>query len=435
MATSLHRGQDIVVYEATTQGNSPADDGNTYDAEGDLIHCVGSLDVSSIEQQLLEDERSVNRLFERAGVMVKSLRNTSLSIPVYLTGKNSVTADTQSAAETASARLLEHCLGGISINKSTTAKVGGTHAAGSIELTSIDSYAVGQFIGVIDADDNQGTVHMRRVKAIASDVVTFDRPLPFTPADGDKVPGCITIYCDQDVVEDSAGAANRTHSIFVRKAASSAAVLELLGCKAALEIAGLNRGELPTATLAYQVATFRTSADDGTGDVSAISSTPSFDGTLHGAAPISMGPRTKMYCQDYGSESATSQHLSNVEVSPGITVSPIETSTSAADNMEGLAGWSIDKPAPTASFQVVPHTQDFNTDLEAETFKNFMIERQDAEGKVLAISMLYCEVSSTPKLDANGNVLATNVTLRGHEAPDAVGTTDLAKTPLAIGMC
>lgn len=433
MATSMHRGLEAIIYEAQSQGDPPSVASETYDANGDRIHVVGNVDITGIAQTLLEDERSVDRIFERAGTMVKGLRNTSVTIPVYVTGKGEVTTGDATPTETALARLFEHGMGGISINDATTAKTAGSHSTDQVELTDSSSYSVGQFVAGVYASDTQARVWMRRVKTKVSDVITFERPLAEAPADGDKIVGCITCFFDQDVLEDSGGAADRTHSIFMRKAGSSTAVLELLGCKGAPSITGLNRGEIPQLQMEYQVATFRTSADDGTGDVSTISSTPSFNGTLHGSAPVSMGPRTKVYFDDYGSETATARDASNLEVGMGVTVSPIETVTSSADNMEGLGGWTIGKPDPSVTFQITPHTQDFHVDLEGETYKNFMLERRAKEGNAFAISAMQCEVKATPKLSTNGDVLATDVELRCHEIPDAVGTTDIAKTPLAIG--
>ncbi len=434
MATSKHRGTEVIIYEAATQGNSPADDSTTYDASGDRIHTVGEVDITSIDQALVEDERSVSRIFERAGQMVRGLRNTSITLSTYLTGKEATTADGSQATETALARLLEHGLGGIKRGNSTTAKVAGTHTTTSIELTSATNWEAGMLVGVIDASDNRGLVHIRRIIDLTVDVITLDRALPFTPVDGDKVVGGITIYCDQDVLEDSGAGSNRTHSIFVRKGGSSGTVRELLGCKAALSLAALNRGELPTVALEYQCATFRTAADDGTGDVSAISSTPSFSGTLNGAAPLHMGRDTSVYLDDYGSTSATSKHVNGLEVGLGVTVAPIETVTSATASMEGLAGWTLSKPDPTASMTIVPHGSEWETDLQGGTYKAFAVERRGAEGSAFAIVMPRCEVSSTPKTGDNGEVLAEQVTLRAHEDQDSVGTTDVAKSPILIGL-
>lgn len=436
MATSRHRGVEVAVWEAQSQGQHPADDSETYDSNGDRIHVVGDVDLAH-EQTFHEDERSVDRIFERAGPMVGGLRNTGFTMPVYLTGKNEVTADTDAATETALARLLEHCMGAVTLGTSTTAKTSGSHSTTTVELTSTTGWAVGQVIGVIDADDNNSTVYLRRIEDISSDIVTFDQALPFTPNDGDKIPATITITFDQDVLADSDGAALRTHSIFVQKGASATAVCEYLGGKAALSLSGLNRGELAMATLNYQFASFRTSADDGNNgdDRDAISSTPSWSGTLHGAAPVAMGPNTKVYLYDYGATTADSVHASNIEINPGVEVTPIPTTTTATDNMEGLAGWSIGKPNPTASMQIVPHTDAYDTDLIAGTYKAFRLERPGGEGSAFCIGMPRCKVAATPKLDANGDVLATNIQLRGHEDTDSIGTTDLAKSPLYIGLC
>lgn len=433
-SVSRHRGTEVISYPPTTQGLNPADDASTtYDASGSRIHTVGDIDLSAIEQEMLEDERNTDRIFEPAGLMQRSLRNVEQPIPCYLTGKGEVTADATQASVTKLSALFGRAWGGVKRGNSTTL-AGGGHTTTVINLTSTTNLEVGMGIGLINALDTRSLVEIRRITAIAALAVTVDRAFTFTPADADKVVATITVFPDQDVLEDSGSAALITENLFIRKGGASGRVLELLGGKAAIAFSGLNRSELALLTQNFRFATYRTAADDGTGDVSAISPTPAFSGTLLGFAPLQIGRDLNVYLDDVGATTIVCQHVSNFEFDPGISFVPIETSTTCIDNLEGMAGWTIERPTPNASMQITPHTTAFETDLQAGTFKNLLYERSAPEGFAFALMMPHAEVNTTPKLGLNDEVLAEDITLKAHEDLDSVGTTDVAKAPFLLVM-
>jgi hypothetical protein len=410
MPLTNRNAQEVIIYYSTTQGLPPSQESTTYDAAGDRIQTVGLIDINA-EQTLLEDERTMGNLTESPGPKVLGLRKSSVTLGVYLTGTNATTAPGSQVSETALSRLLKHVLGGQSRGNATTAKVGGPHSTTSVSVTSTTNLAEGQVIGIVDADDGSAIVHVRRVVALAGDLVTFDQALPFTPADGDKIVGAITHYFDESVLAASDGGAGRTSCIFVRQGhAATYGIVEYRGAKGAGKLSGFGPGESPRLEVEFQACSHRTPADTGSTGVSAISSTPAFSGTAHGIAPL----------------------VSGLEIDLGVEVVPVDAATQDSDEMAGIAGYTCRAVRPTFTFAVTPHATELLADLQAGAYKAVRLEIQHTEGKTIAIGMPRCSLDMAPKVGANGEVLATMVTLRGHH--DTIDTTQLAKSPIYVGI-
>jgi len=421
LATTRHKQRAAFVKEATAFAQE-----SDWQANGTKVHLAAPADTSGVAQSLLKDERTTTRVAEMAGPSVKGLRNTTASASVYITGKDEVTSDTTQVAETSLMVLLEHCMGGVDRSNATTAAVGGSHSTTAVELTSSTNYAAGQMLGVIDAGDTDSIVEWARITDITADVATLDRALSFTPTDGDKVIGTATAYYDPDVLEDS-NAANRQLSWWFEQGESATGFVELIGTKAGMSLEGFERDGLPRITLNIN-ATYWTNSADGT-------THPTWSGATTGQAPVAFGPRTKFFFQDYGTTTDTTTiHLSELSVDPALAPVPISAVTSQTDNAQGSAGWSQGPYNPTASFTITPHSDAYDTDLGADTFKVFGVFRRNVEGSSFCVWFPRAEISATPVLGANGEVLATQVTILGHEDLDAVGTTDIVKSPMVIGL-
>jgi hypothetical protein len=419
MADSRHKFK-AGFFQETTPGTGPS-----WPTSCDLIYLAGYPDVSSVGETIIPDERTTARVSARAGYGVKGLRNTTASCSVYLTGKDETTADTVQVAETDLMKLLEHCFGGVSRQKATTAKVAGTHTTTQVELNSASEYVAGQLVGIIDADDTDSIPEVTRIETIAGDIITFAHALGFTPADGDKVIGMATAYVDPDVLEDSNSSARQLSWIFDTLTATG--ITELTGTKASPTIEGLEPNALVRLNLAINAARFKNVGDSVTD--------PTWAGSPSGNAPIAWGPRTKFQFQDYGTTTATNTiHISGLAIDPGIVVVPIPSGGEQTDNMPGLAGWSSGVVNATASFMVTPQASTYDTDLQAGTFKVFGTWRGNTEGSVVAFWMPRAEITATPVLSENGEVLATQVSLLAHEDLDAIGETDLIKSPILIGL-
>ena len=124
----------------------------------------------------------------------------------------------------------------------------------------------------------------------------------------------------------------------------------------------------------------------------------------------------------------------SLSVETGIEVAPIPAITEQTANFQGLAGWTTSPARPTASFLITPHSVDFDADFVAGTYKVFRIAIQGPEGKAMCITFPRCEISTNPVHAPNGEVMATRVTIAAHEDTTAIGTTDLARSMMVIGL-
>lgn len=425
MAVTRHKSR-VAYFAETTPGTGPAD----WQASGTKIHLSAPPDVSGIEQTLLADERTVPRMNERAGPPVKGLRQTSMQVRTYWTGHGQTVVGAQVAA-TALGTLLEHCLGAVHRSSATTLAAGG-HTTTVINVAATTNISVGCLIGVRDDSDTDGKVAIRRVTAIAALAVTLDEALPFTPVDGDDVVAGITAYIDPDVLEDSSGASGRTLSWVCDYLASNgaAAVVELLGTKAALSIDGFARNERPSIVLDVTAARFRNVGQDGL-------AAPSWSGSPATLGPVVLGPRTKLWLQDYGATTQTTGlHLSSASWTVGVSVAPVEVITEQTAGMPGIGLFSTAPARPECEVTIVPWDDDYDVDLAASTptYKAIRVALESTEGKSIAIMFPRAQIMATPKIAQVGEVLGATVKLEAHEDADAIGTTDLAKSPILIGL-
>jgi len=164
-------------------------------------------------------------------------------------------------------------------------------------------------------------------------------------------------------------------------------------------------------------------------------SDPTWSGTTSGGSPLAWGPYTKFWFQDYGTTTATRAiHPSGLSIDPGVAVTSIPSGGSQTDNMQGIAGWSSGPANAKVGFTVTPHATDYDVDLQAGTFKALGIERRGAEGGSICFWFPRMEIEATPVLGTNGEVLAHQVQLVGHEDLDAIGTTDIIKSTILIGL-
>lgn len=422
MALAHARKSDAAFFKETTAGTPTSD----WATDGRPIRTTGPAPIDGLVKELLEDERSTTRPNERVGVMVEGLRGGAQQpLPCYLTGKDGTDA---TVVQTYLMDLLENVFGGINLGEGGTA-TGGSNT--TVEMADTSAYEEGEIIGVVDTSASDGIVHPRRVTDNTANVITLDEALPFAVVSGDTVKGAATIYPDPDVLADSTGASGRTLSWHLRRGADSNARVEILGSVLQLELAGLGPGELLQALFTILPAYWYTPGD------SDISSNPgAYSNSVQGAAPISMGPRTKGWFQTYGTTTQTAGiGISGLSINPGITRTKVPAVTSQADAMQAMVGWSFEGPiSPTAEFVVTPHANTYNTNLLAGTYMAFRLARLGTEGNVVAIGMPRAQITGTPTTVENGNVLGSAVNIRGEEDTDSIGTTDIAKAPFYIAL-
>ena len=405
MTTSTKPSQ-LAYFPEVTQGTGPAD-AAAWVTDGTRIRHLGeTLDVSGIEQAVVEDERSQEGIFNLE-YSVKGLRNTSFPFSVYLTGSGATTAASSQIAETPLMTLLEHALGGLHRSNSTTLS-GGGHTTTTINVASATNIVHGCLIAVEDVTD--GTIAIRRVLDVNTLAVVLDEVLPFTPADNDLVHGMATIYVDETVLVDSS-AGPTTFSWLAQKGLAAALEnFELNGCKSELKTISLERGALPVLAFDTMVASF---------DPPGTAPSPTWTATPSGSAPVSIGPDTVITYQTQGTTTLAPIHVNSFSVEVGVPVVAVDTNTEVDSGMEGRQGYTTKPADTTVTMNIVPFGSSHWTQFAADTLRRVRFYKRANEGQLFAVHFSRCEIKP-PKRGTAGDVSSTMVTLRAH--PDAVSS-------------
>lgn len=395
-------------YVESTQGTGPANGGAWVTAAASIAtgarlrHVADSLDVSGLQQATVEDERSQTTVFGKSG-KVKGLRNVSFPMGVYLTGSGATTAAASQIAATALSTFLEHMLGG-SHRSNSTLLAGGSHTTTVINVTATTNLTPGCLVMVEDATD--GTIAVRRILSIASLAVTLDEALPFTPVDGDTVRGMVTCYIDESVLVDSSGAAGRTWSWLLQKGLSGAEAFEVNGCKTELKTIQLSRGALPM----LQTETMGASFDPpGTAPTPTWSTT-----TIHGNAPVSVGPDSIWTYQTYGTTTLNAIHVNESTIEVGVPVVAVDTNTEVDDGMEGRQGYTTQPADTTIALNVVPMAATPWTDFAADTYKRLRFYKRALNGQIVCVHFSRCHIAEAPKRGTAGAVSSVGLGLVAH---------------------
>lgn len=391
----LHKSYLAYYPEVIAQGDGPAD----WNTDGFLVDHLEA-DPSSIAQTLIEDA-TLNFRAKTKRAKIKGLKNVEgVKVGLNWHGSEIETADTQQVAQTRLAQILKHCMGGQERGYSTTC-TGGTAAIPVVAAaTGIDE---GVFLGFEDQDD-PGRVHIRRVVSWNAGglAATLDQALPFTPAADDPVHGCIMTYIDEDVLEDHEA---NTNTFSWRLEKGTEAVWDLHGCAANFAMS-FPRNAPPRIDLTIMAATWR--HENLTKET--------WTQTPAGKAPLAIGPGTQVFLQTYGTYTDNAYCMGSYAMEPGIAIMPVDTVvTEEGSNMEGRCTYTIGQADTTATVQLVPHDDDWETALQAGTFKVLRYSQVAQAGKSWAIHMSRVEITETPKWQAVSNAQGTNLKFTAHE--------------------
>ncbi|MBK6920420.1 MAG: hypothetical protein IPH07_23675 [Deltaproteobacteria bacterium] len=391
----------LAFFQESTQGTGPAN-GAAWVSSGVRIRHVGdSVDVSGIEQAVVEDERSQEGIFD-VEYSVKGLRNTSFPMSLYMTGSGATTAQDDTIAETPLMTVLEHALGGMHLSNSTVL-AGGGHTTTVINVDDATNIVEGCLIQVQDATD--GTIAVRRVLDVSTLAVTLDEALPFTPADADVVPAMATFYVDETVLVDSSAGPTTLSWLIQKGLAAALENFELNGCKSELKSIALTRGGLPTLSFDTMVASF---------DPPGTAPSPTWSSDPIGNAPVSIGPDTVITYQTQGTTTINPIHVSEFSVEVGVPVVSVDTNTEVEDGMEGRQGYSTQPADTMITLNVVPFGSSAWTQFAADTFRRLRFYKRAAPGQVFAVHFSRCEIKP-PKRGAAGPVSSTQIMLRAHK--------------------
>lgn len=429
MTTSAFPSQ-LANFQEVTQGLGPASGAAWVTAAGTIAlgarlrHIAESLAIDGVQQAVVEDERSQTTIFGKS-IKVKGLRNVTFPFSIYWTGSGATTAAASQIAATAQSLLLQHALGGTHRSNSTLL-TGGGHTTTIINVTSATNLTPGCLIMVEDATDN--TIAVRRILSIATLAVTLDEVLPFTPVDGDTVRGMLTSYIVESTLSDSS-VGPTTMSWLVQKGLAAALEnWEFNGCKSELKSIDLSRGGLPVLKFETQAASF---------DPPQTAPSPTWAGaTIHGNAPVAIGPDSIWTYQTYGTTTINAIHVTESSIDVGVPVVRVETNTEVDADMEGTQCYTTQPADTMISLGVVPMASAPWTDFAADTYKRLRFYKRAGNGQIICVHFSRCEIVEQPKRTVAGAASSIGLSLRAHPDLDnaSASNADLWTSKILIGI-
>ena len=409
----------------TTAGIPPAN-AAAWAALTSIRHVAGSLDVSALEQSMIEDERSQLNISDDEAMIPGIAGGGDIEVPCdhYMHGMaGQAPADGSPVTEDELSLVLEECFGGVALGTSDELVAAGAHSTTAIELT--DTLPVGTWVGLDDADS---IVHLRRVESTAAGGVgvvhQLHRALPFTPADASLARGCAVYYLDEDVLEDSANGPTTTSHLIEKGRGSQRETWELRGCKSYLKALKLARNELAVASVGTKVGSFTTP------DASPV---PTHTTDPEGAAGSNVGPRTQVWIETRGTTTDTTVEVNGFELEPGMPCEPIPCITEDSTNMPGLYGYTLAKAPCTVAMTVIPYADSPMADFAARTEKSIQWERSAAAGSAWSVYMPRATHDKQPNTADASTVIGNALKFRAHY--ETGQTTAIARSRLQLIRC
>lgn len=436
---SIHR-QWLAFYQETTACVPPAD----WAASGTPIEFI-SVDLAPKEALLVDPtaETRIQSVGKRR--RIKGIRNVDWSAVLKLHGSGAawtVENENTQVAETALSKVLTWCCG--AVNRSfTRTVVTGTATTLEVGAGLTTGFIPGCLVAVEDTTSptaqNLGKLHFARVIEVdaGNDEITLAEDLPFIPAAGDIIHGTLTVYVDEDYLEDAIRAgAIRTWNWFHKRAKTGTEELwQLEGCVGSFTITNLGRGQLPQVALSIMAANFRYGGEDSL-------TSPSF-GTPQGKPQLSMGRDVKCSISDYSGTTRTTVDVNATTFEPGLNRVRVETATEEIERFEGMSTYSVAPTDCKMTFTVLPHADSWYGALHADTDYRVTLYQPGpggseaaGVGKAWCIMMPKAQIAATPsRVDVN-EVSGAQIEFSGMEPDDCTGGSNenIEKSVFLIGL-
>ena len=390
-----------------------------------------SMDLSGVKETLVADvtaERRTMAVGDRA--MVPGIRNCTASFVLKLHGIGEETADTLQVPNTYLAKLLKHCMGQVVRGYSTTL-TGGTTAIPLV--TAATGIIPGVMLGFEDTTSptaqNTGIVHFRRVLTVNALAITLSEVLPFTPANGDVVHGCVTAAFSHSYLVDAVTAGGLLQWFCKREEGNSDDDLlwTLEGSVASFSLDGLGRGALPTIKLDVMAANFRHGAQDGLNNVALA--------TPEGSAQLSMGTNVRCLLSPTSSNAITEVDCNEVALDVGMQRKQTPTTTERLHRFDGLSSYHYDPSKSHMTLKVVGYTDDFYAGLAAgTTWRITLYQPGDGTGagKGWCIHAGKARLVETPTRADIDMVHGTSLKFQLVEPADATVATSIPKVAVPL---
>lgn len=399
MAVAHALPRKIAVFEETAfVTGGPAD----WSTNGTYMFAIG-VDTSGVVQATVANENNV--IFPRQKhANIKALRNSSMSLGVYMHGSTAHAEEAAQAVAYHLATIFRAALGGQRLGYSAGVADAGANTD-EIEIDADPGFEVGDWICLYDASTD--TPYLHRIEAIAEGppiVLTLDRDVEFTvdSGGGDTVKAVIDIYVHQYATTQHDHAGHKTLQFLVQGDLSEDVQI-MKGCKPTLSIEPITAGTPLQATMEVAVTTFE-GADDATQDDFGSATPVGEAGLVPG-----IGATTRVLLADFGDPLATVPSRGQITIGPGPTYQPV----TGANGYEGVHGYVDDVSQDTTLELMVPFDADYPTEFRDETFKHCLIQVGEGEN-VVGFYFPKLEYATEPVRNDEGSLTGCTLSFRGH---------------------
>jgi hypothetical protein len=246
--------------------------------------------------------------------------------------------------QTSLGRLLEHALGASEQGNHTAVDTGGVTSTTEITVVTATNLAVGQIIGIAAAAD-PARIFPVQITALAGNDITYDRILPFTVNDGDKIYGAENTRPDQAALTNQGDAGSSTLSIYYQDGPD---IWMTGGSHLSLPTIVTERGQQPKLT--WEILAAR-GYPTGDGAPAEAAFTSAIEGETSDVQPV--GRDTQVRLEDFGDTAEGCINVFSVATTVGVPVLPQDSVTECDIGSPGRIGYRTE-PADTIFEVVVP---------------------------------------------------------------------------------
>ena len=340
----------------------------------------------------------------------------SMVTRIWGTG-STYSAGTQVTA-TGLGRLLTHALGGGARGNDTAVDTGGVSSQTELTLVAVTNLAIGQIIGIEDADD-PGRIWPAQIVDISGSTITIDREMPFTVADGDKIYGTEMAWPDQAALTNPEDAGATTLSMLIQK---GPVTWMTGGSHLGLTEIRVERGQQPK--FAFEILAAR-----GYPPGAGAPSVPTYSDTVEGTADVqAIGRDTKCFLQVYGTTTHAVVSLFSATITPGVPVLPQDTITEELDGMPGRVGYRTE-PTDSILELVVALDSTWQTRWTNAAELACTYFQVGPVGNCWAVHAPRCQMMGPPELVLDGT---NRYRIRLQPVDDADATTEAGKAKIMI---
>lgn len=422
----------LATFPETTVCEPPAD----WAADGVAFEHL-AVDVSNVKQSLLADPTMETRA-KAAGkrLKIKSTRNVDFSFRAKLHGIGAETAEDSQVGATYLSDLLAWGFG--AQHRTYTREVTGSDNAYTLTVGNglTTGFAVGCLVAVEDKTSPSaqyaGKPILRQVATVnaITHKITLTEALPFTPAAGDMIHATISIYVDEDVLQDAV----RSGSLYTRNfyhrrimGSNTQTIYQLEGTVASVAVANLARGQLPELVFSCLSANFRHSGEDSLAAATFSS--------IEGEPQLSNGVDLLCWISDASGTTASMVDVRDAAFEPGITRTREETTTEALDRFDGMSTYSATFGDAKFTTTLAGYLPAWYASLEdGDEFRVTFTQPGPGTGagKGWGFVMPRAQLAATPTLAAGGTTFGAS--LEFHAMIPTLGSTELATSPFVIGL-